>query len=199
MNDLMIKEKKILPEKIEDLNKFSLLNTERLKILCQQLKSIEKLDLAIEIKKQKQEEIKNISILVIEAELRIGQIIDQLLIKKNKSIEEALTLKKLGITKTQRDKYTILMKYKDKIEPCIKKLCDENRAITPLNVSKEIKSLVYSKKDYNYNFYKIASEDDYDSAFRFVISFLRKHIPENDSQIKKNILIGIKAIESLLK
>lgn len=63
-----------LPDTIEDLSKFVLVGTEKMKALKAEIKAIEKLRLAEEVYDQKRDEARMLSELIIDASVRMGEL-----------------------------------------------------------------------------------------------------------------------------
>lgn len=63
-----------LPDKIEDLARFALIGREKMTAVRAEIRAIEKLGLAEEVRRQKLEEAQLISEAVLDAEVRIGTL-----------------------------------------------------------------------------------------------------------------------------
>lgn len=77
MNELIIKNNN-LPNKIEDLAKFVLVGREKLTSVRAEIRAIDKLELAKEVKEQKKEEAQMLAEALIDAEVRIGDLLKQI-------------------------------------------------------------------------------------------------------------------------
>ena len=76
MNDIMITQGN-LPANIDDLAKFALIGREKLVAVRAEIRAIEKVGLAREVREQKLREAQEISEAVLDAEVRIGQLMAQ--------------------------------------------------------------------------------------------------------------------------
>ena len=74
MNDLAVKHEYELPANIEDLSKFVLIGREKLVAVRAEIRAIDKVGLAQEVRKQKLEEAQYISEAVLDAEVKIGEL-----------------------------------------------------------------------------------------------------------------------------
>lgn len=77
MNDLVLNNKQ-LPTNIDDLSKFVLVGREKLIAVKAEIRAIDKVGLAQEVRKQKLEEAQAISEAVLDAEVRIGELMAQI-------------------------------------------------------------------------------------------------------------------------
>lgn len=76
MNDITVS-KSNLPTNIDDLAKFALIGREKLVAVRAEIRAIEKVGLAQEVREQKLREAQDISEAVLDAEVRIGQLMAQ--------------------------------------------------------------------------------------------------------------------------
>jgi len=67
-----------LPEKIEDLSKFILIGREKLSAVRAEIRAIDKLGLAHQVRNQKLEEAKMLSLILLDAETKIGELLRKL-------------------------------------------------------------------------------------------------------------------------
>ncbi|MBR0221455.1 MAG: hypothetical protein IJQ63_06750, partial [Synergistaceae bacterium] len=74
MNEAVILNQNNLPAKLEDLTKFVLIGREKLVAVRAEIRAIDKVGLAQEVRKQKLEEAQFISEAVLDAEVRIGEL-----------------------------------------------------------------------------------------------------------------------------
>lgn len=74
MNEAVILNQNNLPAKLEDLTKFVLIGREKLVAVRAEIRAIDKVGLAQEVRKQKLEEAQLISEAVLDAEVRIGEL-----------------------------------------------------------------------------------------------------------------------------
>ena len=78
MNDLAIKTGYELPTKFEDLSKFVLIGREKLVAIRAEIRAIDKVGIAQEVRKQKLEEAQYISEAVLDTEVKIGELMKAL-------------------------------------------------------------------------------------------------------------------------
>jgi len=74
MNETVILNQNNLPAKLDDLTKFVLIGREKLVAVRAEIRAIDKVGLAKEVRKQKLEEAQFISEAVLDAEVRIGEL-----------------------------------------------------------------------------------------------------------------------------
>ena len=82
-NKLTIKNQN-LPDKIEDLSKFVLIGREKLNSVRAEIRAIDKLKLAEEVHKQKQEEAVMLAEAVLDAEVKLGELFKEIPTKSGK-------------------------------------------------------------------------------------------------------------------
>ena len=110
-----------LPEKIADLAKFVLVGREKLVAVRANIRAIEKLELAEEVREQKREEAQMLAEALIDAEVRIGDLLKQIPKAKNQyagcngapSISKYETAEKLGFNKDQVKRFETMASNKD--------------------------------------------------------------------------------------
>ena len=78
MNDLMMTTNYELPANIEDLSKFVLIGREKLVAVRAAIRAIDKLEVAQDVREQKLHEAQAISEAVLDAEVKIGQLMKNL-------------------------------------------------------------------------------------------------------------------------
>lgn len=118
-----------LPAKLEDLTRFVLIGREKLTAVRAEIRAIDKLDLAKEVREQKRDEAQMLAEALLDAEAKIGEIlreipkatggrpfhtVDTAVDSKPESKKE--TIKELGFTQKQAERFEILAEYKDVIE-----------------------------------------------------------------------------------
>lgn len=132
MKELILKNKN-LPNKIEDLAKFVLVGREKLTSVRAEIRAIDKLELAKEVKEQKKEEAQMLAEALIDAEVRIGDLLKQ--IPKNsggdrksnnfkndssvgfeKQETKGQIINKLGFNPKQAERFEALANNKDLVE-----------------------------------------------------------------------------------
>lgn len=73
-NEIVLREQQQLPENIPDLAKFALVGREKLVAVRAEIRAIDKVGLAQEVRRQKLQEAQAISEAVLDAEVRIGEL-----------------------------------------------------------------------------------------------------------------------------
>lgn len=115
-----------LPAKLEDLTKFVLIGREKLNSVRAEIRAINKLGLAKEVKEQKREEASYLADALLDAEIRIGELISEIPkatpnpkapSKSNTGeISKTQQVKELGFTQKQSEQFQQLAKNKDIVE-----------------------------------------------------------------------------------
>lgn len=77
-NDAIVLNNSNLPANIEDLAKFILVGREKLVSVRAAIRAIDKLELAEEVREQKKEEAQMLAEALIDAEVRIGDLLKQI-------------------------------------------------------------------------------------------------------------------------
>jgi N6-adenosine-specific RNA methylase IME4 len=150
MNSLVTQEKH-LPSKIEDLSKFVLVGREKLTAVRAEIRAIDKIGLAKEVREQKRQEAQDLSEALLDAEARIGEILKSIptttnnQYTKNAEVQQctkAKIIKDLGFEPTQAKRFETLAENKEIIEQ-VKAEARENEDIPTrtevLNRVKKIK------------------------------------------------------------
>lgn len=78
MQEGIIIQNQQLPDKIEDLAKFVLVGREKLTSVRAEIRAISKLELAEEVREQKREEAQMLAEALMDAEVRIGDLLKQI-------------------------------------------------------------------------------------------------------------------------
>ena len=109
MNDLATQAKQ-LPDNLADLAKFALIGREKLVAVRAEIRAIDKVGLAREVHDQKLEEAQEISEAVLDAEMRMGELIKAAGIQKGrpKKCEPVCTLNEIGINRHQSVEYQLM-------------------------------------------------------------------------------------------
>lgn len=129
MNEINVRSDN-LPANIEDLSKFVLVGREKLVSVRAEIRAIEKVGLAEEVRKQKLEEAQAISEAVLDAEVKIGELMSRVpkasgartdlqpLRSGEKRLQETKTdiIKKAGFNKDQVSNFQTLAKHPDIVE-----------------------------------------------------------------------------------
>lgn len=119
-----------LPTTIDELSKFALIGREKLVAVRAEIRAIEKVGLAEEVRKQKKEEAQEIAEAVLDAEVKLGELIAQVPKATNgganqyrakstavsKERTKAETIKDAGFTQKQAERFETLAKNPDIVE-----------------------------------------------------------------------------------
>lgn len=73
MNELIIRQNS-LPDNLQDLSKFVLVGREKLTSVRAEIRAIDKLNIAQEVRNQKKEECQMLSEALLDAEVRLGEL-----------------------------------------------------------------------------------------------------------------------------
>jgi len=167
-NELIIANKQ-LPAKVEDLSNFVLFARAKLETIRSGLKAIDKLDLAKEVREQKKREAQDLADLLIDAEARIGELLEAIPKEKpgrkkeelsdsavtyieekpktvhhsqNESQKRSKTevVQNLGFTKKDTSRFQQLAKNKEVIETAKKKARENDEVVSRTQVLKEIQN-----------------------------------------------------------
>ena len=87
-----------LPDNLKDLNSFILVGREKLTAVRAEIRAIEKLELAEEVRKQKRDEARMLSEALLDAEVRVGELTKR--IPKQSGQRTDLQLSNSGVTKS---------------------------------------------------------------------------------------------------
>jgi len=155
-----------LPDTIGDLSKFILVGREKLTAVRAEIRAITKLKLAEEVHKQKQEEAAMLAEAVLDAEVKMGELLKKLPKKQGKRTDLQLTdtdvgkleskaeiVENLGFSEKQAERLEVLADNKDVVE-LVKAEARENEDIPTRS---RVLELVNRKKK---------GDDDYDDYFR---------------------------------
>lgn len=120
-----------LPANLEDLSKFILVGREKLTSIRAEIRAIDKLNLAQEVRNQKREEAQMLSEALLDAEVRIGELLKKIpgATKGNQYTgkmvmdtavhnqkPKAEVIKDLGFTEKQKQRFETLADNKDLVE-----------------------------------------------------------------------------------
>lgn len=151
-----------LPDKIEDLAKFVLVGREKLVSVRAEIRAINKLELAEEVREQKREEAQMLAEALIDAEVRIGDLLKQIPKAKNQydkcnsqhcekqkeTKQEVIT--RLGFNKDQANRFETMASNKDIVEQ-VKAEARENEDIpTRTRVLQLVKEKTKEERDTEY-------------------------------------------------
>lgn len=151
-----------LPDKIEDLAKFVLVGREKLVSVRAEIRAINKLELAEEVREQKKEEAQMLAEALIDAEVRIGDLLklipkaknqydkcnSQQCEKQKETKQEVIT--RLGFNKDQANRFETMASNKDIVEQ-VKAEARENEDIpTRTRVLQLVREKTKEEKDTEY-------------------------------------------------
>lgn len=119
-----------LPDTLEDLSKFVLVGREKLNSVRAEIRAIDKVHLAEEVRNQKREEAQMLSEAVLDAEVRLGDLFKQIpKVNSNQHIKKVQTdsavhvqkpkrqvIKDLGLSEKQAQRFETLADNKDLVE-----------------------------------------------------------------------------------
>ena len=172
MNDLTITQNN-LPDNLEDLSKFVLVGREKLVSVRAYIKAINKLELAEDVREQKKEEAQMLGEALLDAETRIGELLQQIPkaqgkrndvtlshqceeVRKQETKQEVIT--RLGFNKDQASRFETLASNKDIVE-LVKAEARENEDIpTRSRVLQLVKEKSKEEKYIEQEFKKIEDE-----------------------------------------
>ena len=125
MNELMPQETN-LPDTIEDLSKFVLVGREKLISVRAEIRAIDKIHLAEEVRDQKLDEARMLSEALLDAEVQLGDLLKKIPKEKNQytsardstvpSKPKKEVIENLGFTKKQAQRFEVLANNKDLVE-----------------------------------------------------------------------------------
>lgn len=152
MNDV-INYQEQLPDTLEDLSRFVLVNEERVQALRAQIRAIKKVSLAKEVYEQKLAEAQEIGQITVEAAQKMGELL--LTIQKSQGkrndletsssmVEEVKTkseiTSEMGMTKDQVSQYQQMAQNPEAVQAAIRKAIDNGDVVSRNQVMKEIRS-----------------------------------------------------------
>ena len=125
MNEVAIRPEYELPANIEDLSRFVLIGREKLVAVRAEIRAIDKVGLAKSVREQKLKEAQAISEAVLDAEVRIGQLMKEVPKAKNQytnalpsggSSNKRKAIEDAGFTKTQAQRFETLAENPEIVE-----------------------------------------------------------------------------------
>lgn len=127
MNNLVVQQNN-LPDTLEDLSKFVLVAREKLNSVRASIRAIDKLQLAEDVREQKKEEAQMLAEALLDAEVRIGDLLKQIPKAKNqydkcnsqhcekqKETKQEV-IRRLGFNKDQANRFETLSSNKEVVE-----------------------------------------------------------------------------------
>jgi len=150
-----------LPDKIEDLAKFVLVGREKLTAVRANIRAIDKLQLAEDVREQKKEEAQMLAEALLDAEVRIGDLLKQIPKTQGKRTDlkpidttvdkletKKETIERLGFNQKQAERFETLSSNKDVVEQ-VKAEARENEDIpTRTRVLQLVKEKTKEEKEY---------------------------------------------------
>ena len=143
-----------LPDTIEDLSKFVLVNEERVQALRAQIRAIKKVSLAKEVYEQKLAEAQEIGQITVEAAQKMGELLLQIqkqsggVNQYNKDdfsnrVEKTKTeiTSEMGMTKDQVSQYQQMAQNPEAVQAAIQKAIENGDVVSRTQVMKEISAL----------------------------------------------------------
>lgn len=136
-----------IPDTLEDLSQFVLVNEERVQALRAQIRAIKKVNLAKEVYEQKLAEAQEIGQITVEAAQKMGELL--LTIQKHqgnssRSVEEFKTkteiTSEMGMTRNQVSQYQQMAQNPEAVQAAIQKAIDNGDVVSRNQVMKEIRS-----------------------------------------------------------
>ena len=153
-----------LPDKIEDLAKFVLVGREKLTVVRANIRAIDKLQLAEDVREQKKEEAQMLAEALLDAEVRIGDLLKQIpkatkgnqytgKMVNDSSVDNQRTKKQvveeLGFNQKQAERFETLSSNKDVVE-LVKAEARENEDIpTRTRVLQLVKEKSKEEQEYD--------------------------------------------------
>ena len=201
MNEIAISQNK-LPDTLEDLSKFILVGREKLTAVRANIRAIDKLQLAEDVREQKREEAQMLAEALLDAEVRLGDLLKQIpkasgirtditssqqceKVKKQETKQEVV--ERLGFNKDQANRFETLASNKEIVEQ-VKAEARENEDIPTrsraFQLIKQKKQNENCETDLTEEFKNLEKEkaisDNYD---KFFLKARLINIKEEDVQI----------------
>ena len=166
MNDIILSEKN-LPANISDLSKFVLVGREKLVAVRAEIRAIDKVGLAEDVRRQKLEEAQAISEAVLDAEVRIGELMAQIpkatkgngsnqyakndtavdfSTAEEKPVTKSEIIKQAGFTQKQAERFQTLAAHPEIVEQAKAKARADNDIVSRAAVLNMVKSETAEKK-----------------------------------------------------
>lgn len=150
--DIIKQDGNYLPSKLNELAEFVLVGRDKLNMVRAGIKALDKLDVAEEVRKQKQEEAQTLAEALLDAEVRIGEILLEMPKSgggrpSEKTIDTGVdsfkpkmeAAKELGFDQKQVERFQILAKNKDLVEQVKQEAREEDDLPTRTAVLKAAK------------------------------------------------------------
>lgn len=139
-----------LPETLEDLSEFVLVNEERIQALRAQIRAIKKVSLAKEVYEQKLAEAQEIGQVTVEAAQKMGELLLQIQKAQGKRTDiqtssevrtKSEQLADIGITKQRGNEYEQMALNPEAVKAAIDKAIENGDVVSRSQVMKEIRSI----------------------------------------------------------
>jgi hypothetical protein len=143
MNELSTTAKQ-LPDNLEELAKFVLIERARLDAVRKVIKGIDKVELAAEVHEQKLAEAQEIAEAVLDAEAKLGELTSKMEKAANRFSKDSGVLPKkeqleeIGITEKQKQRYETLARHPETVEKAKADARAEGRIVTRQDVLNRI-------------------------------------------------------------
>lgn len=147
MNDISLSNSQ-LPDTIEDLSKFVLVNEERIQALRAQIRAIKKVNVAKEVYEQKLAEAQEIGQITVEAAQKMGELLLQ--IQKGSGhysksenqppLKNTITAE-MGMTRNQVSQYQQMAQNPEAVQTAIQKAIENGDVVSRSQVMKEIRAI----------------------------------------------------------
>jgi N6-adenosine-specific RNA methylase IME4 len=157
MNEIMVQNGN-LPASLEDLTKFVLIGRDKMTAVRAEIRAIDKLGLAQEVRKQKLEEGQMISEAVLDAEVRLGELLAK--IPKQPRIENVRSdsavasakpkyevVESLGFNKKQAERFETLAKYPEVVAQAKAEARDNDDIVSRSLVLSKINETVREQRE----------------------------------------------------
>lgn len=149
MNDIEVT-KKQLPETLSELSKFVLVGREKLNAVRAEIRAIDKVGLAQEVHEQKLREAQDIADAVLDAEVRIGELMEKVPKKqgfastiRDNTVANAPTktvvIREAGFTPKQVERFQTMAKHPEVVEQVKAEARQNGDIVTRESVLREIK------------------------------------------------------------
>ena len=152
MNDI-VKTNINLPDTIEDLSKFVLVNEERVQALRAQIRAIKKVNLAKDVYEQKLAEAQEIGEIVVEAGRKMGELLLTIQKQSGKRTDMATSseganevktkteiISDMGMKKTVANEYQQMAQNPEAVQKAIEKAIENGDVVSRSQVMKEIRA-----------------------------------------------------------
>lgn len=141
-----------LPDTLEDLSRFVLINEERIQALKAEIRAIKKVSLAKEVYEQKLAEAQEIGQITVEAAQKMGELLlqiqkqsgNQYTNASSSNVEKAKTkteiTSEMGMSKDQVSQYQQMAQNPEAVQAAIQKAIENGDVVSRSQVMKEIRS-----------------------------------------------------------